>query len=145
MAFSQVEGYKEIPQRLRLAELSPTARTKVWDVFFHKLDAGELDPLERVEYQEISVDEHEIDPALCPLDSRSTEILRAKHTDHDNLGMAYNDIEVSLGGGLKTTSVQSPKWNLNGLRTHSLQSERGGFGSGPKPRVRRRRSRRAPR
>ena len=31
------------------------------------------------------------------------------------LGMAYNDIEVSLGGGPKTTSVQSPKWNLNGL------------------------------
>ena len=31
------------------------------------------------------------------------------------LGMAYNDIEVSLGDGPKTTSVQSPKWNLNGL------------------------------
>ena len=32
------------------------------------------------------------------------------------LGAAYNDIEVDLGGGRpKTTSVQSPKWNLNGL------------------------------
>ena len=32
------------------------------------------------------------------------------------LGVAYNDIEVDLGGGApKTTSVQSPKWNLNGL------------------------------
>ena len=32
------------------------------------------------------------------------------------LGLAYNDIEVDLGGGApKTTSVQSPKWNLNGL------------------------------
>ena len=33
------------------------------------------------------------------------------------LGMAYNDIEVDLGRGPapKTTSVQSPKWNLNGL------------------------------
>ena len=32
------------------------------------------------------------------------------------LGAAYNDVEVDLGGGLpKTTSVQSPKWNLNGL------------------------------
>ena len=30
-------------------------------------------------------------------------------------GVAYNDIEVSLGDGPKTTSVQSPKWNLNGL------------------------------
>ena len=31
-------------------------------------------------------------------------------------GAAYNDIEVDLGGGVpKTTSVQSPKWNLNGL------------------------------
>lgn len=30
-------------------------------------------------------------------------------------GMAYNDIEVSLGDGPKTTSVQSPKWNLNAL------------------------------
>ncbi len=31
------------------------------------------------------------------------------------LGVAYNDIEVDLGDGAKTTSVQSPKWNLNGL------------------------------
>ena len=33
------------------------------------------------------------------------------------LGMAYNDVEVDLGRGPspKTTSVQSPKWNLNGL------------------------------
>lgn len=32
------------------------------------------------------------------------------------LGVAYNDIEVDFGGGApKTTSVQSPKWNLNGL------------------------------
>ena len=31
------------------------------------------------------------------------------------LGLAYNDIDVSLGDGPKTTSVQSPKWNLNGL------------------------------
>ncbi len=32
------------------------------------------------------------------------------------LGVAYNDTEVDLGGGApKTTSVQSPKWNLNGL------------------------------
>ena len=31
-------------------------------------------------------------------------------------GLAYNDIEVDLGGGVpKTTSVQSPKWNVNGL------------------------------
>ena len=32
------------------------------------------------------------------------------------LGLAYNDIEVDLGGDApKTTSVQSPKWNVNGL------------------------------
>ena len=32
------------------------------------------------------------------------------------LGAAYNDIEVDLGGGApKTTSVQSPEWNLNAL------------------------------
>ena len=32
------------------------------------------------------------------------------------LGVAYNDIEVDFGDGRpKTTSVQSPKWNLNGL------------------------------
>ncbi len=31
-------------------------------------------------------------------------------------GAAWNDVEVDLGGGgPKTTSVQSPKWNLNGL------------------------------
>jgi len=31
------------------------------------------------------------------------------------LGAAYNDIEVTLPSGQNTTSVQSPKWNLNGL------------------------------
>ncbi len=31
-------------------------------------------------------------------------------------GVGYNDIDVDLGNGTpKTTSVQSPKWNLNGL------------------------------
>ncbi len=43
--------------------------------------------------------------------------LQATPTDALDLivGAAYNDIEVSLSGGPKTTSVQSPKWNLNGL------------------------------
>ena len=30
-------------------------------------------------------------------------------------GMAYNDMDVTLSSGFETTSVQSPKWNLNGL------------------------------
>ena len=41
------------------------------------------------------------------------------------LGMAYNDIEVSLGDGPKTTSVQSPKWNLNGLVRYAWPFARG--------------------
>ncbi|MEZ5557706.1 MAG: TonB-dependent receptor [Pseudomonadales bacterium] len=37
------------------------------------------------------------------------------------LGAAYNDIDVDLGGGApKTTSVQSPKWNLNGLARYEF-------------------------
>ena len=51
-------------------------------------------------------------------DSHGFELeLQATPTDGLDLilGMAYNDIEVSLGDGPKTTSVQSPKWNLNGL------------------------------
>ncbi len=32
------------------------------------------------------------------------------------LGVAYNDIDVDLGGGTpETTSVQSPEWNINAL------------------------------
>ena len=31
------------------------------------------------------------------------------------LGVAYNDIEVDLGGGVTTTSVQSPEWNFNAM------------------------------
>lgn len=31
------------------------------------------------------------------------------------LGAAYNDIDVTLPTGQNTTSVQSPKWNINGL------------------------------
>ena len=30
-------------------------------------------------------------------------------------GVSYNDIDVTLADGTKTTSIQSPKWNLNGL------------------------------
>ncbi len=43
------------------------------------------------------------------------------------LGMAYNDIEVSLGDGPKTTSVQSPKWNLNGLIRYEWPFAGGGI------------------
>jgi len=36
-------------------------------------------------------------------------------------GAAYNDIEVDLGGGApKTTSVQSPEWNLNALIRYEM-------------------------
>ncbi len=36
-------------------------------------------------------------------------------------GVAYNDIDVDLGGGRpKTTSVQSPKWNVNGLARYEF-------------------------
>jgi iron complex outermembrane receptor protein len=31
------------------------------------------------------------------------------------LGAAYNDVEVDLGGGVKASTVQAPKWNFNGL------------------------------
>ena len=30
-------------------------------------------------------------------------------------GVSYNDMEVTLADGTKTTSIQSPEWNLNGL------------------------------
>ena len=30
-------------------------------------------------------------------------------------GASYNDMEVTLADGTKTTSIQSPEWNLNGL------------------------------
>ena len=30
-------------------------------------------------------------------------------------GLSYNDTDVTLADGSKTTSIQSPKWNLNGL------------------------------
>ena len=30
-------------------------------------------------------------------------------------GVSYNDMEVTLPDGTKTTSIQSPEWNLNGL------------------------------
>jgi iron complex outermembrane receptor protein len=31
------------------------------------------------------------------------------------LGVAYNDAEISLGGGATSRPVQSPKWNISGL------------------------------
>ena len=44
------------------------------------------------------------------------------------LGAAYNDVEVDLGNGTpKTTSVQSPKWNLNGLVRYEWEAMGGTF------------------
>ena len=42
------------------------------------------------------------------------------------LGVAYNDIDVDLGEGPKTTSVQSPKWSLNGLLRYEWPMPSGG-------------------
>jgi iron complex outermembrane receptor protein len=43
-------------------------------------------------------------------------------------GAAYNDIEVDLGGGApKTTSVQSPEWNLNALVRYEFPLMNGMF------------------
>jgi len=43
------------------------------------------------------------------------------------LGAAYNDIEIDLGGGVKATSVQSPKLNLNGLIRYEWPMSSGGL------------------
>jgi iron complex outermembrane receptor protein len=43
-------------------------------------------------------------------------------------GAAYNDIEVDLGGGApKTSSVQSPEWNLNALVRYEFPLMNGTF------------------
>ncbi len=37
LTFSQAQGYEEMPQRLKLEELSELARTKIWDALFSSL------------------------------------------------------------------------------------------------------------
>ena len=39
LTFSQAQGYEEMPQRLKLEELSELARTKIWDALFSSLPA----------------------------------------------------------------------------------------------------------
>ena len=41
-------------------------------------------------------------------------------------GLSYNDINVTLADGGKTTSIQSPKWNVNGLVRYEWPSFNGG-------------------
>ena len=38
LTFSQVEGYEEIPKPLKLGEVPPEARTRIWNVFYQYLD-----------------------------------------------------------------------------------------------------------
>ena len=42
------------------------------------------------------------------------------------VGVAYNDIEVDVGGGVHTTSVQSPEWNVNALVRYEWALDNGG-------------------
>ena len=41
-------------------------------------------------------------------------------------GLSYNDINVTLADGSKTTSIQSPKWNVNGLVRYEWPAFNGG-------------------
>ena len=41
-------------------------------------------------------------------------------------GVSYNDMDVTLADGSKTTSIQSPKWNLNGLVRYEWPAFNGG-------------------
>ena len=41
-------------------------------------------------------------------------------------GLSYNDINVTLADGGKTTSIQSPKWNVNGLVRYEWPAFNGG-------------------
>ena len=81
LTFSQAQGYEEIPQRLRLEELSKLARTKIWDVLFASLssdavdqisDEGELWGLDVVERMYVGLQQWD-------------QILRDKHLALDNL------------------------------------------------------------
>ena len=50
LTFSQAQDYEAIPQRLKLEQLSDTARTKIWDVLFVHLDTGDFLPAEECWY-----------------------------------------------------------------------------------------------
>ena len=41
-------------------------------------------------------------------------------------GLSYNDMDVTLADGSKTTSIQSPKWNVNGLVRYEWPAFNGG-------------------
>ncbi|MDE2926819.1 MAG: hypothetical protein OXT71_10520 [Acidobacteriota bacterium] len=74
LTFSQAYGYEEIPQRLKLEELSGVARTKMWDVLFSSLDY-----------------EKTWGPGLVEL--VWYDILRDKHLDVDNQALDLWDFE----------------------------------------------------
>ncbi|MFT7460527.1 MAG: iron complex outermembrane receptor protein [Planctomycetota bacterium] len=40
-------------------------------------------------------------------------------------GISYNDMEITLADGSKTTSIQSPKWNLSGLARYQWSALNG--------------------
>lgn len=85
LTFSQAQGYEEMPQRLKLEELSEVARTKIWDVLFSSLDQKIWGALleEREEYWE--------------LEERWRDILHGIHLNLDNLPLDQWDHERASG------------------------------------------------
>ena len=58
LTFSQAQGYEELPQRLKLEELSEVARTKIWNTLFPRLDIDYHGQLRDDRWIEILVDAH---------------------------------------------------------------------------------------
>ncbi|MDE2925262.1 MAG: hypothetical protein OXT71_02550 [Acidobacteriota bacterium] len=73
LTFSQTYGYEEMPQRLKLGELSGVARTKIWDVLFVRI---------KREWTSMRF-----------TDRHWENILRAVHLDLDNLPLDQWDYE----------------------------------------------------
>ena len=69
LTFSQAQGYEEIPGPLKLEELPPEARTRIWNVFYSDLDQSSETDIVGGRWV-VGV---------------WREILRAKHVRHDNL------------------------------------------------------------
>ena len=72
LTFSQVQGYEELPQRLKLEELSELARTKIWNVLFASLNSDAVDSMDESGWRYYGL-------------YKWDQILRDKHLNLDNL------------------------------------------------------------
>ena len=94
LTFSQAQGYEELPQPLKLGELPPEARTRIWNVHYSSLSASRESRYTPLGYVGI-------------IGGVWQGILRSKHALHDNRPLDEWDARFDLNSDSLRHSLEN--------------------------------------